>query len=122
MTEGRQLVTELAVVVNLAVENEVPGAEVHRLHRSFVQIDDSEPPEGEARVRIRPRSLAVRSPMSHTLGHALEKLWVSRSAADDSPNPAHYRGAAKTLVATVCSGQHSGLEHRRSTVPPQVRP
>src|SRR6186997_887399 len=40
VTEVAQLVTELAIVVDLAIENEMPPAEMHWLHRARVKIDD----------------------------------------------------------------------------------
>ena len=99
-----QLVAQLAVVVDLAVEDEVQRAEVHRLVGALVQVDDRQPPEREAGVRVGPGALAVRPAVRHRRRHPLEKRRVGRRAAGDARDPAHYGGTALRLF---CHCVHS---------------
>ena len=84
-----QLVAQLAVVVDLAVEDEVPGPEVQRLVGALVEVDDRQAAKRQPRVRVVPDALAVGTAMGHRGGHRVEHLGVGGRASDGSGDAAH---------------------------------
>jgi len=91
VAERLELGAALAVVVDLAVEDERQRAQAHRLHRALVEVDDRQAPEREAAVRAAPRGLPVGTAPGHRRGHALEHAGVRRAGADDAADAAHGR-------------------------------
>jgi hypothetical protein len=73
VAEASQLLTQFLVVVDLAVEDEMQGAEMQGLVRTLVEVDYHQPPNGEARHVVGPDSLSVGAALPHRLGHSLEE-------------------------------------------------
>src|ERR1700733_8853073 len=87
MTGGSKLRAQFAIVVDLAVEDQregsallrIPGPQYHGLTPRCGKIDDGEAPVSEASSRLvrnidPQRTLAVRTSMRHTVGHALQQV------------------------------------------------
>ena len=61
VAETRELGSQLEIVIDLAVEDDVSRSEMKRLHRPLVEIDDRETSERQAGLIVRPRPLPIRS-------------------------------------------------------------
>ena len=89
VTEAAQLVAQLAVVVDLAVEHEVQRTQVQRLIRARVEVDDREPAKGQSGRLVAPRRLRVGPAVRHRRGHAIERRGRRCAGADDPRYPTH---------------------------------
>ncbi len=74
VADGLELVPELTVVVDLAVEYEVQPPVVERLIRTGVEVDDREAPERQAGDSVCPDALIVGPPVSHCARHPGEHV------------------------------------------------
>ena len=88
-----QLFTQLAVIVDLAVEHQHRAAigGGHRLRRPG-EIDDREPQMTQPDPRRSPHPLPVRAPVGHRVAHPLKPRRVNRlgrGQVKDSGNSAH---------------------------------
>src|SRR5213593_533212 len=82
LAERLELLANLRVVVDLAVERDGDGAGIvhHRLRRVGREIDDGEPPVAEraAAIRSAPESHPVRTAMRHPVAHPRDDGRISR--------------------------------------------
>ena len=76
VTESPQLVAQLPVVVDLTVEDEVQRAQVQRLVRALVEIDDRQPPKRQPNRPVTPDALAVGATVHHRRRHPFEQCCV----------------------------------------------
>src|SRR2546425_9607313 len=76
-----ELLAQLAIVVDLAVENN-PGGAVLIMNRllSVREIDDREPPHRQSHPIAEIETVIVRTTMTNRLVHAREQLTINRSA------------------------------------------
>ena len=99
MPLAAELLPELLVVVDLAVEDEVQRSEMQRLVRPLVEVDDHQPPYGKARVLVVPDALAVGTAPPHRFRHPLEQRSLRRPArgSGDSAHVARIAAAPGTI-------------------------
>src|SRR5271166_4339662 len=91
MTARLKLDSELLVIVDLAVEDNVnrPRLVSKRL-RAPVHVDDRQPAHAERDVPLAPKALAIRSAVSHSSHQALQNLAISRNTRrEDAGDAAH---------------------------------
>jgi hypothetical protein len=90
-----EVAKQLAVVVDLAVENDPDGAVLieDRLVTSG-QVDDREPAHPQTDTVAEVVAVVVRAAMHHLVAHRLEQVARRRDAAPeggDAGDPTHYR-------------------------------
>jgi hypothetical protein len=87
-----ELRAQLAVVVDAPVEDD-GQAEIlvdHRLRAALGEVDDRQPPVGQADAAVHPLARAIGPPRRERRAHARERVAVRRRvAAQLSGDPAH---------------------------------
>ena len=124
-----QLAAKVSEVVDLSVEDrhETTGRRPHRLMAMWRQVDDGEPTksEGQPRLRVRPDSAVVRSPVHDRRDHAprvvRELVGCEPGGCQDTGETAHFVGS-RIRARGDASPTGSRLLRNRSSAPRACEP